>query len=77
MGECLARWRCQSAVLLLVFAVFLLLPDIAAAQSYPDRPIKIIVPVGPAGSYDIGGADILTYETMMQRYAAAPGAHPR
>src|SRR5712691_7307938 len=27
----------------------------AAAQSYPDRAIKIIVPVGPAGSYDIVG----------------------
>ena len=35
----------------------------AAAQNYPDRPIKIIVPVGPAGSYDIVGrllADALT-----------------
>jgi tripartite-type tricarboxylate transporter receptor subunit TctC len=27
----------------------------ASAQTYPDRPIKIIVPVGPAGSYDIVG----------------------
>ena len=27
----------------------------ATAQSYPDRPIKIIVPIGPAGSYDIVG----------------------
>ena len=32
-----------------------LLPGMAAAQTYPDRPIKIIVPVGPAGSYDIVG----------------------
>jgi tripartite-type tricarboxylate transporter receptor subunit TctC len=35
----------------------------AVAQTYPDRPIKIIVPVGPAGSYDIVGrllADQLT-----------------
>jgi tripartite-type tricarboxylate transporter receptor subunit TctC len=27
----------------------------ASAQTYPDRPIKIIVPVGPAGSYDLVG----------------------
>jgi tripartite-type tricarboxylate transporter receptor subunit TctC len=30
-----------------------LLPGGARAQSYPDHPIKIVVPVGPAGSYDI------------------------
>jgi len=28
---------------------------IARAQTYPDRPIKIVVPIGPAGSYDIVG----------------------
>jgi len=27
----------------------------ARAQNYPDRPVKIIVPIGPAGSYDIVG----------------------
>jgi uncharacterized protein YbjT (DUF2867 family) len=27
----------------------------------------------PAGSYEIGGADVLTYETMMRRYAAITG----
>jgi tripartite-type tricarboxylate transporter receptor subunit TctC len=27
----------------------------ARAQSYPDHPVKIIVPIGPAGSYDIVG----------------------
>ena len=35
----------------------------ATAQTYPDRPVKIIVPIGPAGSYDILGrlvADQLT-----------------
>jgi tripartite-type tricarboxylate transporter receptor subunit TctC len=35
----------------------------AWAQSYPARPVKIIVPIGPAGSYDIVGrllADQLT-----------------
>jgi tripartite-type tricarboxylate transporter receptor subunit TctC len=35
----------------------------AHAQAYPTRPVKIIVPIGPAGSYDIVGrllADQLT-----------------
>src|SRR5260370_36949088 len=35
----------------------------AFAQAYPARPVKIIVPIGPAGSYDIVGrllADQLT-----------------
>ena len=42
------------ATLLLVLAGFAL-AGAAAAQTYPNRPIKIIVPVGPAGSYDIVG----------------------
>ena len=32
-----------------------LAPSGLAAQTFPDRPIKIIVPVGPAGSYDLVG----------------------
>ena len=28
---------------------------IASAQNYPNHPVKIIVPIGPAGSYDILG----------------------
>src|SRR4029078_2360560 len=27
----------------------------ARAQPYPDRPVKIIVPIGPGGSYDLVG----------------------
>lgn len=30
----------------------------AQAQSYPDRPVKIIVPIGPGGSYDIVGRTV-------------------
>ena len=39
----------------LLLAAALLAPSFAAAQSYPDRPVKIVVPIGPAGSYDIVG----------------------
>jgi tripartite-type tricarboxylate transporter receptor subunit TctC len=31
------------------------LSHIARAQAYPTRPVKIIVPAGPSGSYDIVG----------------------
>jgi tripartite-type tricarboxylate transporter receptor subunit TctC len=40
---------------LLALGVFIAAPDNAGAQSYPDRAVKIIVPIGPAGSYDIVG----------------------
>jgi tripartite-type tricarboxylate transporter receptor subunit TctC len=30
----------------------------AQAQNYPDRPVKIIVPIGPGGSYDIVGRTV-------------------
>jgi tripartite-type tricarboxylate transporter receptor subunit TctC len=46
-----------------VLGAWLLPSGMAAAQTYPDRGVKIIVPVGPAGSYDIVGrllADQLT-----------------
>jgi tripartite-type tricarboxylate transporter receptor subunit TctC len=29
--------------------------SVAVAQTYPDRAVKIIVPIGPAGSYDLVG----------------------
>ena len=50
---------------MLVWAVaFALLASGAQAQTgYPDRPVRIIVPIGPGGSYDLVGrqlADVLS-----------------
>jgi tripartite-type tricarboxylate transporter receptor subunit TctC len=46
--------RCTGPAALLLSAIAsALMPAGVAAQTYPDRPIKIIVPVGPAGSYDL------------------------
>jgi len=36
----------------------LVVPHTAAAQGYPDKPVKIIVPIGPGGSYDIVGRTV-------------------
>jgi tripartite-type tricarboxylate transporter receptor subunit TctC len=41
--------------LIAAFAVCLLAPGPTIAQNYPDHAVKIIVPSGPAGSYDIVG----------------------
>src|SRR5262245_1589985 len=43
------------AALVLAALAAALAPSGLAAQTFPDRPIKIIVPVGPAGSYDLVG----------------------
>ena len=40
---------------LLAFGALVAAPVGASAQSYPDRAVKIIVPIGPAGSYDLVG----------------------
>ena len=53
----------RSALILMVAALGMLVPGIAAAQNYPDHSVKIVVPVGPSGSYDLLGrlvADQLT-----------------
>ena len=39
--------------LLLVAGLLGLVPQIASAQKYPDRPVRIIVPLGPGGVGDI------------------------
>jgi tripartite-type tricarboxylate transporter receptor subunit TctC len=50
-------------------ALVALAPGAAVAQAqsnYPDRPVKIIVPIGPGGSYDLVGrqlADVLSKRT--------------
>ncbi len=45
--------RC--ALVTFALASGLLAADVSRAQNYPDHPVKIIVPVGPSGSYDILG----------------------
>ena len=50
----------------------------ARADRYPDRPVKIIVPIGPGGSYDLVGrqlADVLS-KRMGQAFVVEnkPGA---
>ena len=47
------RSRCIALMTLLVALVSA--PAGGLAQTYPDRPVKIVVPIGPAGSYDILG----------------------
>jgi tripartite-type tricarboxylate transporter receptor subunit TctC len=36
-------------------AFALLGPGVVRAQDYPNHPVKIVVPIGPSGSYDILG----------------------
>jgi tripartite-type tricarboxylate transporter receptor subunit TctC len=61
-GCCLTRTWIAAALGLFAFGV-----AAARAQSaYPDHPVKIIVPIGPGGSYDLIGrhmADVLSKRT--------------
>jgi tripartite-type tricarboxylate transporter receptor subunit TctC len=65
--------------LALTIALALLVCGVEArAQTYPDRPVKIIVPIGPGGSYDLVGrhlADVLS-KRMGQTFVVEnkPGA---
>src|SRR4051812_4866933 len=54
-GSTMNRWRRSLAwsLALLVCSI-----AVARAQTYPDRPVKIIVPIAPGGSYDLVGRHI-------------------
>src|SRR5437016_6100876 len=56
---------CRALAWTAAFAL-LVVGGAAHAQTYPDRPVKIIVPIGPGGSYDLVGrhlADVLSKRT--------------
>jgi tripartite-type tricarboxylate transporter receptor subunit TctC len=62
-----------------IAAALLLGPGASQAQTtYPDRPVKIIVPIGPGGSYDLIGrqlADALSKRTGQSFFVEnKPGA---
>src|SRR5881628_3787932 len=65
----------------LTWTLALLVCGVAAAHAqttYPDRPVKIIVPIGPGGSYDLIGrqlADALSKRTGQSFFVEnKPGA---
>jgi tripartite-type tricarboxylate transporter receptor subunit TctC len=50
------KWPGVAIKAVLVLAlVALLVPGRASADNYPERPVRIIVPIGPGGSYDFVG----------------------
>src|SRR3954452_19968403 len=51
----MASWRGRATALLIGLSLAFAGPPGAGAQNYPDHPVKIIVPIGPAGSYDLVG----------------------
>src|SRR4029079_17787621 len=62
---------------LLALAALIAASVSGGAQTYPDRPVKIIVPIGPSGSYDIVGrllADQLSTRLGPGRGARDPHA---
>jgi len=68
---------CRALALTIVLALLICGLE-ARAQTYPDRPVKIIVPIGPGGSYDLVGrhlADVLS-KRMGQTFVVEnkPGA---
>lgn len=70
--------RCLSIAGMVALAVLLLMPQIARAQKYPDRPVRLILPFGPGGVADVT-ARIVTEklgERLGQRFIVEnmPGA---
>lgn len=61
-----------------ILAPFAFMATSQAQTSYPDRPVKIIVPLGPGGSYDLVGrtlADVLSKRTGQSFFVEnKPGA---
>jgi tripartite-type tricarboxylate transporter receptor subunit TctC len=49
----LVRHALQGARLLTLFATLLCIGAAAPAQSYPDKPVKIVVPVAGGGGVDV------------------------
>ena len=45
--------RCTSIAGAFALAVSLLMPQIACAQNYPNRPVRLILPFGPGGVADV------------------------
>src|SRR5437763_1676741 len=71
---CLMSMRIAAASTMLAFGI----AAASAQTAYPNRPIKIIVPIGPGGSYDLVGrlvADALS-KRMGQAFVVEnkPGA---
>ena len=70
--------RCVSIAGVVALAALLLLPQIACAQNYPNRPVRLILPFGPGGVADVT-ARIVTEklgEKLGQRFVIEnmPGA---
>jgi tripartite-type tricarboxylate transporter receptor subunit TctC len=58
--------RLQAGILTALVPLALGVAAAQAQSGYPDRPVKIIVPIGPGGSYDLVGrylADVLSKRT--------------
>src|SRR5215510_6669072 len=54
-------------VLLSAFAATLPVPPAAAAETYPSRPVRMLIPYPPGGGLDLPG------RTVAQKFAEATG----